>query len=301
MNEVAHIEAGPIERPKERFRLPDIDWISIVRSPYFVPGVLVALALGAAYWDLVRTLPELWMNNEYYSHGVLVPLISGYIIYRWWPRIKDTPVRTAYWAIVPLLFCLLCAVVAYLAETATISSLAFVGTIWSGVLLVAGWGWAKNLALPVAYLLFSLPTFGPMIEEYTNPAQVISTKAAFALLNIAGFQPISPSGTTIYLNHFTLDVGVPCSGLKLIVALGSFVVFFMAVGRLKWWSNAALIAITLPLAILFNGLRIAMIGIVGEMYGDAAGHQFHDYSGYITLILCFFVLFKIVRLLGWKD
>jgi len=44
-----------------------------------------------------------------------------------------------------------------------------------------------------------------------------------------------------------------------------------------------------------------LIGMVGDTWGDAAGHAFHDYSGYIALVVCFVILFKIARALGWKD
>ena len=57
----------------------------------------------------------------------------------------------------------------------------------------------------------------------------------------------------------------------------------------------------LPLTVFVNGFRIALIGVVGNAYGSQAGHDFHDYSGYITLLVCFFLLFKFARLLGWKD
>jgi exosortase/archaeosortase family protein len=66
-------------------------------------------------------------------------------------------------------------------------------------------------------------------------------------------------------------------------------------------ANLIFAASILPLALFINGLRIALIGVVGNAWGPEAGAQFHDYSGYITLILCFFILFKGARLLGWKD
>jgi exosortase/archaeosortase family protein len=98
-----------------------------------------------------------------------------------------------------------------------------------------------------------------------------------------------------------LDVGVPCSGLKLLLALSAFSVFFVLIANLKWWANAFMLAFVLPLALFINGLRIALIGVVGDTMGSDAGHQFHDYSGYITLLLCFVIVFKLARILGWKD
>jgi exosortase/archaeosortase family protein len=75
----------------------------------------------------------------------------------------------------------------------------------------------------------------------------------------------------------------------------------MLIARLKWWANTLMAALVLPLCLFINGLRIALIGVVGEEYGRSAGLQFHDYSGYVTLLVCFFLLFKIARWLGWKD
>jgi exosortase/archaeosortase family protein len=78
-------------------------------------------------------------------------------------------------------------------------------------------------------------------------------------------------------------------------------VFFMLIARLQWWGNLVMVLMVVPLSLVINGLRIALIGIVGELYGDQAGRDFHDYSGYITLIICFIIVFKIARILGWKD
>jgi exosortase/archaeosortase family protein len=120
------------------------------------------------------------------------------------------------------------------------------------------------------------------------------------MLSLANFRPFQ-DGTIIHLNHFNLDVGIPCSGLKLIVALSAFTAFFMMLGRLRPWANIVMAALVLPLALFFNGLRITMIGMVGETWGDAAGHAFHDYSGYLMLVVCFLTYFRLARVLGWKD
>lgn len=157
------------------------------------------------------------------------------------------------------------------------------------------------LAAPVLYLSFALPVWSTFINTYTNPLQQISTQVSYQLLKLFGLTPWQGDSTTILLDNFTLDVGVPCSGLKLVLALSAFAVFFMLIAKLRLWANIAFAAFVLPLTLFINGLRIALIGVVGNAYGAEAGNQFHDYSGYITLVLCFFILFKVARLLGWKD
>jgi exosortase len=274
---------------------------SFASSQVLWAGLTIVLATGFAFWELIKTLPPLYLDSDgYYSHGLLIPLISAYIVYRNWPRLRQIPVRPAPMAIVPLLFALFVLRPATATSMLSVLSVLMVGTLLCGVAFVAGWRWMMGLAPPILYLLMGLPVWSMAINNYTNPLQLLSTRVAAAMLGVTGFHPFQ-DGTTINLNHYILDVGVPCSGLKLTVALSAFAIFFMLVVRLRWWANVALIAMILPLALLFNGLRITMVGMVGETWGDAAGRTFHDYSGYIMLVACFLFLRVLVRWLGWKE
>ncbi|MCL6624243.1 MAG: exosortase/archaeosortase family protein, partial [Fimbriimonadales bacterium] len=169
---------------------------------------------------------------------------------------------------------------------------------------------ARHLLGPLLFLVFMMPVLGWFIDNFTNPLQVISTRIAEKMLNIAGFQtaisPVYP--TRIDMNNYTLIVGGPCSGFKLILALTAFAVFFLMISKMSWWRSLVFIALILPLALFINGLRIMLIGVVGENgshplfswlrnYGDDPGLVFHDYSGYITLIVCFLILNVIVKYL----
>lgn len=342
-----------------------IQWDKIVASPAFWPAVVIALGIGLVFWPLFQKLPELWLSKDgYYSHGFLVPLISGYLVFKAWdkrPNISGllVPLLALIGLFVPgsmnkvfvvvgliVLYCLpptrraiklldrkifpdgtilgslepksslattigvvlLLAVPMYFALVSTstpidaIMSVVLVAAILLGVWLVAGFKWMLAVTWPIAYLSFALPLFGMAIEIYTNPLQEVSTRVATGILGLSGFEHMQVNSTTVIMNNgFNLNVGVPCSGLRLILALTAFTVFFVLIANLNWWRNLIMIGLILPLALVINGLRIALIGIVGELKGPEAGMAFHDYSGYITLILCFIVLFKIARLLGWKD
>lgn len=285
---------------------PKIDWRelgqSIVKSKYFLPLAVLAVGITIVYWPLLSTLVELWTGADgYYTHGFLVPFITGYLIYRNWDKIKDRPVQPAMWAIILMIPLLWIAYAARLAEMRSVLSVAFVATILIGVWFTLGWKWAVGVMAPVLYLLFALPVWSGFVNNYTNPLQMLSTKVAFALLKLFGEPHMAPNQTDILVGNFWLNVGVPCSGLKLVLAITAFTCFFVMIGGLRWWGNLLMFAAVIPLCLFINGLRIALIGVVGEHYGDDAGMKFHDYSGYLTLIVCFFILFKVARLLGWKD
>jgi len=293
------IAAEAVAPPAARAKF---DISAITRSPAFIPGLLVTLGITLLFWPLWSRLYGLWNGEDgYYSHGYIVPFMSAYIVYRWWPRIKDIPVNPGYVAI-PLLLGVMYAM--YPANYSVIEGLLSVGLLAALMLsawVIAGFRWMLVLTAPILYLGFALPLWTAVINNTTNPLQIISTKVAYYLLKMMGFYVYQADPTVVYMNSFQLNVDVPCSGLKLLLALTAFTVFFVLIARLKLAANLFMLAMIPVLAILINGLRIALIGVVGETQGRDAGLAFHDYSGYLTLIICFVVLFKIARILGWKD
>jgi exosortase len=290
-------------KEKDKVDEPKPDWIkAITSSPAFVPGLFVGAAIVAMFWGLLSKLPGLWMNDDgYYTHGFLVPFISGYVIYRAWPAIRNRTVKPVYWVGLLMLPVAFVAWAAMVSDVDIVMSFMLIFTLLIGVCFIAGWRWLLALGAPIVYLAFALPIWTGIIHDYTNPLQTVSTKISYVMLKLMGLDPRQLDSTTIMLNRFSLDVGVPCSGLKLLLAISAFTIFFMLIARLRWWSNILMLAMVLPLCLFINSLRITLIGVVGNAYGSEAGHQFHDYSGYITLLLCFFILFKYARLLGWKD
>ncbi len=272
-----------------------------VRSPAFIPAAAVALGVGCYFWNLIRTLPTLWTSDDYYSHGFLVPLISGFVVYRWWPRLKAIPAKPGYLALIPLLLLFFPIRAAVVADIPQLLSICLLATALFGVWFIAGARWMWAVSLPVLYLAFAMPLWTGAIDNYTNPLQIMSTSVAYTMLKAMGFAAMRTDPTMVMLDNFTLNIAVPCSGLKLVLAVSAFTVFFILVARLKLWANGVMLAMILPLCLFINGLRIALVGIVGEFYGGSAAASFHDYSGYITLVICFIILFKLARGLGWKD
>jgi exosortase/archaeosortase family protein len=139
-----------------------------------------------------------------------------------------------------------------------------------------------------------------LIDDNTSNAQILSTKGAYYLLDIAGFQPHMQQSFLIFLDNYQLNVGVACSGMKLTLALIATVIFILLVAKLKWWANLILVAVAIPLALAINSLRIALIGILGETIGPDAGTWMHDYGSYGTLLLAFWLLYILAKKLGWK-
>lgn len=271
------------------------------RKPMFWPFVVLFIGIVTCFWPLLDQLPSLWFGGSgYYSQGVLIPFLSVYIIYSNWPQISKKTIQTGWIAILPLLIALYFLRAAYATELNEISSVAFLVILLSLIWFIAGIQWMLALAFPVLFLMFALPIWTSFIDVYTNPLQIDSTTVAYKLLQLFGQNPLRADPVSIYLDNFALTVAIPCSGLKLLLALSAFTVFFMLIAHLKWWANLIMLAIVLPLSLFINGLRVALVGLVGNQYGEQAGVQFHEYSGYVTIIICFLLLFQFARWLGWN-
>jgi exosortase len=299
-SDVLNVEASKTGEAKKRFDpLAALD--AIVKSPAFVPGLLLFAGIGLAFWPLIKKLPDLWFSTDgYYSHGLLVPLMVGYLIYDKWDRIKNIPVRGFWPALIPLGVLLYANYVAARSPRDLFLSMMLVGTLLLAIWFVAGFRWLLALSLPVLYLLLGLPIWEQVIDVYTQPLQTISTDMSEGMLKALGFVVHRMDATSLLLPNFSMYVGVPCSGLRTIIATVALTAFCIMIGRMQWWANLLLAAIAIPLCIIVNGFRIALIGVVGETMGHNAGMAFHDTSGHISIVVLILIIWNLTKALGMK-
>ncbi len=264
-------------------------------------GIVVIGLLFAVFGDFSLTMLRSWFNvDSYYQHGPAVPLAIGYILYVNRDRIEKHPIKPTIW---PILILIPLLIVGVLASWAFFFSIQ--GAIVTAALGVLAWmfyglrrAWA--MAPAVLFAMTGLPMWNDLIDRHTNQLQIWSTDGAYALLKIIGQNPIRMEPTVIHLDRFELYIAAACSGMKLTLAMLASVIFVLLVARLKWWGNLILVAMALPLAVVINGLRIGVIGIVGNNISKDAGHMFHDYGSYIFLVMAFAILYYTAKKLGWK-
>lgn len=299
LNEV-QTTTSPVDADERRLSLDEV--LAWGRNPQFQ---LVMLAIGAlifAFLPFFKLVWRQWMDmDSHYAHGLLVPLCSGFLVWTMWPKIKDIPVKGTWVALVGLVPILGAAAMSMRLEQPFIQSVLCIAAIWLSVVLVAGWRWAWALTPAIAYLILGFPILDRIIDRATLPLQQVSTEVAYQILDVLGYKPFRTDSVTINLDKFTLFVAAACSGLKTTIAISAAVVFFMIISRLQFFANLILATIAIPLSVFINGVRIAMIGMVGNEYGEKAGHDFHDYSGYIALALCFYLLYLITKGLEFKK
>ena len=279
-----------------------VDWRRVYETSEGRAVLAILAGLLFAFAPFFAKLAGLWFEPEsMYSHGPLVPLMAAYIVYDRWPKLRGIPVRGVTWAILPIFMAIYG--IWLTSRTLMMGSLGalFMLCVGFAILFVGGWRWLAATFGSLLFLVFCLPFWSGIVDRATQPLQLLSTDMAMRILDLSGLHPLRIDTTNIFLDHFQLDVAAACSGVHTTLALLCFACFFILLNRGRWYSAAGLLAILLPFSLVVNGLRIALVGIVGNAFGADAGKACHDYGGYVVLIVCFLLLAQLTRLMGFKQ
>jgi exosortase len=273
--------------------------------PLAAAGLSATVLLAALAWPMLRwwcweyTKPE-----SYYGHAFFVPALVAVML--WHRRESLTAAlaardpRRARYALGLLVPALALLVLALKQEMEALQSQAFLLTLVGAVWLVAGGAFVRAAAFPLAFLWLMAPLPGPILNDATLGIQSASTAAASKLLSLIGLANVR-QGNIVTLENYTMSVATACSGFNLLLRLLTFSAAFAFLTDTALGRRFLLFAISLPLAVVINAVRIALIGVVGECLGASAATAFHDWSGLISLVLCMATLFGIAKALGCRT
>ena len=272
--------------------------ISVLSKPESLAVVAALAAILFAYWPLLSLLPAQWLDfDSYYAHGLLVLPAAGYIAWLKWPSLRNLPIKGSWGALALLVPTLYVGMLASRTVMPLLLSVLLIATLLFSIWFIAGFKWMAGLMPAVLFLILGLPILDRFIDSLTFRLQLISTDTAELMLKGIGLNVLRLDPTVLQLDNFDLNIAEACSGLKTTIAVTASVIFFMLTSPLKWWAHLLLAVIAVPLSVLVNSFRIALIGVVGNSNGAEAGIAFHDYSGYIALAICFAALWQLSRFL----
>jgi exosortase C (VPDSG-CTERM-specific) len=269
-------------------------------------AVLLCLAFAKPLVGLFRYT----LSTELYSHVVMIPLISAYLV--WLNRRGALPIPSSSWAlaVIPLAIGLVAVNgLLFLApqnpswrpnDYFALTTFTFLCFFWAGALLILGSGFLRAFAFPTLFLIFMMPM--PSFVEHAIEMffQHTSAEAAALLFNLSG-STVFRDGLVFHLPGIRIQVGEECSGIRSSLVL--FITSLLA-GRMflrSPWKRAALTLFVIPLGILRNGLRIFTIAMLCVHVNPAMIHsRVHTHGGpyffLISLIPFFLVLLLLHRL-----
>ena len=100
-------------------------------------GLILAGAMLWFYWPILVSLTKALLASEDYSFGLLLPLVSAYIIYLKWPQIRRGPWQPSWMGLVRIALVLFLLLIGELALDLFVPRLSFV-VVSAGLLYLFG-------------------------------------------------------------------------------------------------------------------------------------------------------------------
>jgi exosortase D (VPLPA-CTERM-specific) len=258
---------------------------------------LLAVSFLAAYFTTFRGLVSIWANDEDYSYGFLIPMVTAYLIWENRRKLSSSSVYTSWLGAPPFAVLMLISTYGILGSSPSAVRPAIPLVIASIILFCYGPQLLRALLFPVLFLFFMVPL--PTVVQNTIgvPLKLISTKLGAVVLHLFGIS-VFVQGNVIDLGVTQLQVVDACGGLRFILpllALGAIFAHFFEKTR---WKQVVLVLVTIPISVVTNGVRIGATGILAQKYGSQVAEGFfHGFSGWIVFMFAFSLLFGIFFLL----
>lgn len=264
---------------------------SLEATAYWRIGILAVLIVLLFRHEIYR-LTYIWTKNGTWSHGWIVPLFSGYLLYTRRDQLLKTPVRTNWLGFLIMLGAMLMyAASIWPLKMGYPKTLAIVLLVLGVVLWLCGWKITRISLVPILYLLLALPLPDRLYVRATMPMRKLATKITTAGLNVTVPDiEAEPTGTTIvYLYHGEtrkLNVAEACSGMRSLMGLTALGVALAFLGSRPNWQRILLILSCVPIAVFCNVIRVyitSMLQVHG--YEEYARGSAHMMLGILTFML----------------
>ena len=246
--------------------------------------ILFALVIWV-YWLTLTKLINYLISNDDYSYGLLIPIVSCYIILQKWPQIQQTLWRPSWWGLPIIIGGLWLNILGELAADLYITRVSLIITLGGILILIGGWRFIRLLIFPLILLVLMIPLPELITNKLTLPLQLISSQLATGLLQLVGI-PVFRQGNIIDMGVRQMQIVDACSGLRYILALFALGVIFCYFYQRKIWKIIILLLTLIPATIFANAMRVAAMGV----YPILLEGFWHAFSGWLIFIFCFGIL-----------
>ncbi len=273
-----------------------LSWCSSWRDAF---ALVMFIGVCVWFWVPLVKLFVLASENEHYSHVLLIPALTFYLLF-----MNRTAILTSQtWCPVVGLLVMVSGAVGYqltdgldwTENRLAVAIIAFVVMCWGLFLMSFGARCFRLNLFILMMLLFMVPVPSFVLDVIVGFLQRNSADAVSFLFSALGI-PVLREGFIFKLSNFTIVVAEECSGIRSFLSLGitSLVTgyWFLTSG----WARATLVVVVVPLAIIKNAFRIVGLALLAN-YVDPVyitDSMLHRSGGIPLFLLSLVVLFGVV-------
>jgi exosortase len=267
--------------------------VPLKAAPRRIVVAIGAVALAVCYAPILRGMFDQWLHDEDMGHGLVVPIVILWIVWRERDHWIALPPRPSWWGLAPLAAAACIHFMSVMGAGLFAGSVAFVLSVAGVVLCLGGPAFLRAWVFPFLLALFMLPKLAIVYNQVTLPLQLIASRLAEVMLSAGGVSVIR-EGNIIDAGGHRVAVAEACSGIRYLLSLGFVAVVFAYLSDPKPWMRVALLAAAVPVAILANAMRVAASAAAPALDAGAL----HALAGCLVFVLCMAMLAIVRHLLN---
>jgi exosortase len=279
-----------------------------VKPPRHVLFSVFIVSSIVMFWKTLSELLVFSWHHEFSSHIVLIPVVSGYLLFTERKRIFQVTqpsigVGVAFILVGTAFYWLAIAHSSVqdpdgILPEATLSIVVF----WmGGFLLSYGYQAWRAAAFPLLFLGLMIPMPESVLARTIHLLQQGSTEISYLLFKAVGV-PVFRQGFLLSVPGVTIEVAKECSGIRSSIALWITCLLAAHLFLRTPWKMFLFALLAFPLAIIKNGIRIVTLTLL-SVYVDPrflTGSLHHD-GGFIFFILALAILSPVLLLLQKSE
>lgn len=234
---------------------------------------------------VMRLVDQVWSTAEQ-GHGPLILALCAWMAWQRRGQLAALPDLPNRWLGGGLLALSLAAyVLGHSQGVLGLEAASQIGVLAALLLCFKGLPGLRVMALPLAFMLFTVPLPGILVQTLTMPLKVAVSACAEWVLHLVGY-PVGRTGVVLMIGQYQLLVADACAGLNSIFTLEALGFLWMSLRPRSTPARDALLALViLPISFTANVVRVMVLVLVTYHLGDAAGQGFaHDFSGIVLFV-----------------
>ena len=260
-------------------------------SDWRVVFIILALAclLVACYFPMLIQTGRTIILSDDMAYGFFAPIVAVYVAWGKRAAVLNPAALPSPWSVVLIGLGACVGAVSTLANSSTLSRLAFLISLAGCLLLLGGWVAFRRFLFPFSLLLFTFPIPDVLYGELTQPMQLLATRLSESAFELLGFSVLR-EGNIIQLIHMKLSVVEACSGLRSLITLFFFCLVYGYFFETRIWLQTVVVLLAIPSAIAVNALRITTTGVLGKYNMTWTEGTYHEVVGWVAFSVGFLLV-----------
>jgi len=247
------------------------------------PSGLLALTL-VLYAPILKELVRNWGTDPDYGYGFLVPLFSGFIVWRTREKWMRSEIKPQNFGLLVMIAAVVILMGGSLGAEVFTSRISFVILVAGMILFTAGWRVLRAVSFPLGFLILMIPIPVIIYNQVTFPLQLLASRFATFSLELVQV-PVLREGNVLILPNYSLEVVEACSGIRSLMTLITLAIGYGYLVERRRWVRYTLVLLMVPIAIISNAIRVMGTGVLTYRFGPAAAEGFfHEFSGWIIFV-----------------